>query len=645
MIARTTQHAGHRESERAFRVGREMPAIDWIFDPLPASGAVHGGLAQAQVFENTIDSFVREVLQNARDQRVSNEPVRVRFLLEELADADLDEFLNAIQWSALREHLDAVAAADQITISPRIRANLHELDNHGRLRLMRIDDFGTKGLTGGEDESDSNFNALCRHTLVTSGGRRESGGSFGLGKSVLWRFSGVSTVLFASTLSDPPMRLRFFGRTLLTYHKTPSGDWEGSGWLGATQQRVNGSRAVSVFDAEAQALTDAARLAREDTTPGTSILVLSFDDPTRETDPEVPDLCREIVESTARWFWPALQAGQLEVAVEGRVGAGTVYSASADITDEIRPFVKAQEAAAADDARVGEPGQVAERVVGLNVPAQRPEQVRDPLASAKASGRLRLRLAETDETAHANTVALQRGTGMVVQYFVPRRRSIAEQAFHASLTMGLAHGADASDKAAEQFLRAAEPVAHQSWVSTTDRIHAEYQLGASKGLRDFEEEIALSIADMLREPPPDSAKGPEALRRLFPIPGIGGGSVTREPFRLTNAVAVLHDDRWRFSGSYSRSSDTPDAWRFRVALELDQEDGTAGERIAIESLVALAGKTVGPASDGSWMVEVPEGTNEVEFSGVAGRPSEIPVRGFARARIRLNVRPSATAAQ
>ena len=35
--------------------------IDWIFDPAPPSGARKGGLANAQVFDPEIDSFVREV--------------------------------------------------------------------------------------------------------------------------------------------------------------------------------------------------------------------------------------------------------------------------------------------------------------------------------------------------------------------------------------------------------------------------------------------------------------------------------------------------------------------------------------------------------------------------------------------------------
>ena len=620
-----------------------MSTIDWIFDPVPASGALHGGLAQAQVFSNDVDSFVREVLQNSRDQQVSDAgAVRVRFLLEELSTPDLEEFLAGVQWDGLREHLDAVAAADQITISPRIRFSLHELDAKRRMRIMRIDDYATRGLTGDEDDNDSNFNALCRHTLITSGGRRESGGSFGIGKSVLWRFSGVSTVLFASRLVEPAGAERFFGRTLLTYHAADSNEWEGSGWLGARQPRVNGSRAVSVWGHEAANLAAASRLTRESEETGTSILIIAFDDPTREVDPPVDEMCREIVASTARWFWPAIIDGQLEVAVEGRVDGESVFSATADITDEVRPFVRARAASPAPDARVTDPGDEAERQVALKVPAQRPEQVADALPGAHASGTLRIRLAETGEAALANTVALQRGTGMVVQYFVPRRRSIAEQAFHGSLTIGRAHGDDQSDMAAEQFLRAAEPVAHSQWVGTTDRIHAEYVVGAQKALKEFEDAIADAVGEMLSDPPADTTKGPDALRRLFPLPGTGGGSVSREPFHLTEGHGSLLGEEWTFGGRFSRSSEDPEDWRFRIALELDQEDGSAGERLPISLVETDAGEPIGPASDGSWMVRVPAETNTVAFSGRAGRPPDIPPNGLSRARVRLDVRPSVT---
>ena len=55
------------------------------------------------------------------------------------------------------------------------------------LTLLRIDDSGTQGLTGGENEEGKNFNALCRNVLDTAEDRPLRGGSFGLGKAVLWR--------------------------------------------------------------------------------------------------------------------------------------------------------------------------------------------------------------------------------------------------------------------------------------------------------------------------------------------------------------------------------------------------------------------------------------------------------------------------
>jgi hypothetical protein len=233
---------------------------------------------------------------------------------------------------------------------------------------------------------------------------------------------------------------------------------------------------------------------------------------------------------------------------------------------------------------------------------------------------------------------------MVVQYYAPRRRTIAEQAFHGTLAMGTAHGDEDSDRAAEQFLRAAEPVAHASWVGTTDRVHAEYVVGAQKALRSFEDGIAEAVADMMNEPAADSSRGPDALRRLFPLPGIGGGSVTREPFRLTDGFGSLTGSEWTFGGRYSRAGDTGREWRFRIALELDQEDGAAGERLPIIEIEADAGEPIGPAGDGSWMVRVPSTVSTVSFRGTAARPLDIPPAGLGRSRVRLDVRPSVAAA-
>lgn len=53
------------------------------------------------------DTFVREVLQNARDQRRPDaDRVRVRFRLEEISGAELDTFLTTVRWTELESHLE-----------------------------------------------------------------------------------------------------------------------------------------------------------------------------------------------------------------------------------------------------------------------------------------------------------------------------------------------------------------------------------------------------------------------------------------------------------------------------------------------------------------------------------------------------------
>jgi hypothetical protein len=65
-----------------------------------------------------------------------------------------------------------------------------------------IEDRGTTGLVG-DEQGSGNFAALCRDRLFSEKQRAESGGSFGLGKAVLWRFSLLSTV---ATQSRCPRR-------------------------------------------------------------------------------------------------------------------------------------------------------------------------------------------------------------------------------------------------------------------------------------------------------------------------------------------------------------------------------------------------------------------------------------------------------
>jgi hypothetical protein len=614
----------------------------WIFDPVPPSGAKKGGLANAQVFDPTVDSLIRESLQNARDQRAGGDPVRVRIALKELTGASLTPFLEAMSWQELQPHVEAAAESAGITISARLREGLKQIES-GAFRVLLIEDRGTVGLTGGENEEQCNFNALCRHELVTSASRRESGGSFGIGKSMLWRFSGLSTVLFGSWLSqtdEMPEQMRFFGRALLTSHATGSGEWDGSGWYGTPESTGAGlSRAVSVLGETAGELSDSMLIGREPGESGTSILILGFDDPNLEDEDTIEDVCDVILRSARRWFWPAMIHGEMKVLVEGWRDDELVFSRDVDPTSpELQPFVEAQADELSENGKLEEPGDVIERELKLLVPAQRhrPGEIDDPKPAFEAPVRLRLRLAESGDAADLNRIALQRSSGMVIQYRTPGPGANLDLDFHGVLEAGLARGETPADQAAEEFLRAAEPAGHDEWRSNTERIAAEYTRGSQKALRDLFKELDRVLRDLTGEEKIESDEGPDALRRLFPLPGVGDAEpkVTQ---RLSAAVARLEEDSWTFSGTFASKQDDSD-WSFRVQLSLDQESGSSRpQQVQIVRLDVEGAEADGPDEAGAFLVKVPKGQTSVDFSGESVALEELPPDGARRIRLRLDV--------
>ena len=285
-----------------------MNPLHWIFDPARPSGARHGGLATAHIIRSDLDNFVREVLQNARDQRMADHVVRVRFTFHQLSGEAKYQFLAGLGWEQLEPHIYGAAREGGITIGPQLSRALEILENDP-LTILRIDDSGTRGLTGGEDDEKENFNALCRHVLVTSEGSGARGGSFGIGKSVLWRFSHLSTVLFSSRTSENLNKgFRLFGRVELPYHVTDNGKWDGAGWYGEGQEVEHSlRRAVSVWGKVAEEVARRVNLFRPvQLGIGTSVLVVAFFEPQREELRELEELAPDILASATRWFWPSL---------------------------------------------------------------------------------------------------------------------------------------------------------------------------------------------------------------------------------------------------------------------------------------------------------------------------------------------------
>ena len=81
-------------------------------------------------------------------------------------------------------------------------------------------------------------------------------------------------------------------------------------------------------------------------------------------------------------------------------------------------------------------------------------------------------ITEADEDDNnTNRVTYIRGSHMVVREEVVASLPMGSRNFHAVVLVGLAAGDEPADKAADRFLRAAEPPAHDNWeVTPTSRV-------------------------------------------------------------------------------------------------------------------------------------------------------------------------------
>lgn len=612
-------------------------ALRWIFDPLPPSGSIQGGVPTSHVFRPDLDTFVREVLQNSLDQK-AGESVVVRFSFEQLSGSKKQDFLDSTGWCDLREHIAGAAEAGFSTISPRLAEGLQRVEE-GPLRLLRVADYGTAGLTGGESEMGRNFGALCKNTLDTCADRPLRGGSYGLGKAVLWSFSSLSTVLFSSFLQEESqLRFRLFGRSELPYHVTGPDAWSGPGWYGVRESTANRLiRAVSAWDASALRIAATARLDRDpDLGAGTSILVLGFDEPGEERSRPPESIAADMALSVSRWFWPSMAEPKprLVAYVDVHEDGHETYSQKVEISGEAAPFAVTLSAHEFCDA-FDEEGDVARRDLDFRIPAKR-SRSEDAGSQVEAKLELRARQGGTEDSpALRNTIALVRGAGMVVQYRhigVP----LSDKRFHGVLLAGLAHGEAGIDEAAEEFFRAAEPPSHTEWVGNTNRIRSEYSRGAQARLTGLWQDLEAEIGRLCRERIPETSAGPERLARMLRIGGRGGGWGGPAMFRVTGLTATLQDSVWSYEGKVTRQSEAAGPWEFIVVTWLAGETGK-GDLVPVARLDTDCGTVSIETSRAHVMV--PSRDSSVTFRGETRAVSQEQATLFSNTRIRIEVTP------
>ncbi|WP_369068364.1 helix-turn-helix domain-containing protein [Kineococcus terrestris] len=597
--------------------------------PTPPDGGREFGNVAEHAFELDLRILAREVGQNSGDAATDDgSGVSMVFTVIELSGSDLADFQDAAWWRSYRRHLEAASRETGRKAARQIAQALKRLDEEERLLLLRIDDYGAGGLTGPEYGPGA-FTAVLRNQL-DSQKSEGAGGSFGLGKNAMWGCSEFSLVLAHSRLSvsDAAGTQRFFGRGQLPAHTIDGVDYAGPVWVGRPDDdpsrydaRLKQRPVQSVFDNPV--LADDLFLRRDGDDPGTSFLIVGFFDPSGE-ETAVEGMAERLAESMARNFWAAMTP-PLGHAPRLRVEVRTQYNRVQKSSKVVahggtKPgFVDALEKHYAGDTvdrpdLLEKPGDVLSIPIPLSVPKRLPPREQ---GKQEHEATLLIRLAQPDE-ADLGSMAQLRGSLMTICEKRIAALPVGAPPFHAVLLAGGASGDNTADLAAEAFLRASEPPAHDKWTATGD-LTTSYARGARQRLEDFRRAAEKAVREALSRPSMHQSDGPEDLKRLLRL---GAAPVTKVSRPQVKEVSgKLEAGAWVVQATISLPSARQRGiteWRLVPTLKFATDSGAA---ISVDwaDLEAVRSCTV---QDGRLVA--PPGTRTLVFKGRSD-PSTHPV--------------------
>ena len=264
----------------------------WEFNKADPSD-VDVELTQRDQFNNDevglAEALVREAAQNSSDAPANEgQAVRLSFSFRTLSGSDLAVF---------RAHL--------LPLLPHLevcQVNAEALEGE-KVRVLAIEDFNTRGLTGAVDDlDDDNFrNFWRRHGKSSKGGR--TGGRWGLGKLV-YSSSSELRVFYGLTIREGETSPLLMGQAVLNHHEVKGTRYQAHGFWFA--KRAENRLQLPISDlGEIETFRQLAGLKRT-TEPGLSIAVPCVMDGIDETS--------LISAAVANYYFPIL-SGKLEIEV------------------------------------------------------------------------------------------------------------------------------------------------------------------------------------------------------------------------------------------------------------------------------------------------------------------------------------------
>jgi transcriptional regulator with XRE-family HTH domain len=592
----------------------------WRFRPTHPDGGRDYGNANIWTFTPTLETLVREALQNVLDARSGDRPVEARLRVIRLSGAtsvqELKTFLAALKWGELAAHLEASKDTQQ-KLGSLLRYALKKINlddpENTELLLLRVEDRDTVGLVGPETDK-GNFAALTRNNLDSSKATSTAAGAFGLGKGVFWRASLLATVLFNSNLSEPQDGRRWnriIGRTELPWHQVDDERCAGPGWFGMAEGQPAG-RVESMWDN--RTLAADLFMDREGEATGTTILVVGFADPASEEQSKDPrQLAAQIEAAAARNFWPAMTRGDLKVVVETAEGNRLTSRVEVDAATGAHYYADAfsrfRDGSAGE--RLGPAGDVAVVPVTIDVPSRLADPDRHDALSHECLLVVRACDDDPEDPQPRGQLAVFRGAGMIVRYYDLNSVRLGARPFRAALMCGTAVDSSPEAVAAERFLRTAEPPAHNGW-ELTQEIKAEYASGGGVAIARLIERARDAIAGLVAPDYSTLSDGPSDLKSLFRIVPPTDGD--KKPRLKVLAHQVDADGRWRVKGRVT--TDGARGWWVRPVLVFASDSGP-GHKAAWDTLAPSGDHPL--TQDGR--IAVPAGTKSVEFVAVSNAGS------------------------
>ncbi len=592
--------------------------IDWVFERRGSKESAVGDYIPGKILQsrklNEISVYAREGGQNTKNQPIKeDQAVNVEVKLIELTGNHLQEYLKNLQWDELKQHIQACAKVR--TSSPfsiKLKNSLEEITNNKSLFILNIEDSNSKGLTGAEanddGESVSNFYNLCKATFFTPGDAKSSrGGSYGVGKSIFWNSSKISTVIFSSRVNETdqnPNGLRIYGRCELASHKVTNFNYTGSGFFGKPSKEKEGTY---VYEA-AESLWDNNDLAKKlyvdrDIKKGTgaTISVVGLKDDFYEDGHEGHEILKGIKEQFEKFFWPsiALFPKKLNLSFKYQRNSKIRDDFDEDLELDLSKWQHFIDAANANEKNVvkiaNKANSLSLRNLSLKVPPRKIkiDEIKEKLKKETiAPFQLSIKRGDKNDQWHEekDKIALIRGFGMVVEYYRPSTSSISSSLpYFGVVKVGKTLGSSNENIISEVLFKDLEPELHDRWDSKTKGLETKYNK-VKTAVDEFYENIDENLLQILGEEEIESNKGPEILAKMLNL-GFKGKKENDSIISSENIKATIQDKyKWSVSGTikisdFPKSKDKSHKRNWQVGFGFSiKEETSRGDRIPFSKI-------------------------------------------------------------